>query len=230
MKHIDVKQLTSHAQSAWDSWYRFSDRACHYTAQTWEWYCSSFFSTEAMERYETIGDAIGLMMICAVSLGMAARVTWEDWRRTDEAQQLAEFAVETLEDAKPHVERLAYQAVNLIARPVLNRLGQGGPVLNGTQAEAMDMQGFEGGPVLNGAESLVIDVDIAMTSLTEHLQEKEIPELLLIADQLSVAVPTVQCSKGDLITLMGELQRSCHKVQLAQKYCYIRLPGLNISS
>ena len=185
MKGIDsdIDTLTITAQSAWDSWYRFSDRACHYTAQTWEWYCQTFFSTEAMERYETIGDAIGLLMVCTVSLSMAARVTWEDWRRTDEAQQLAELAGKTLEDAKPHVERLAYQAVNLIARPVLNHLRQGAQVLSSTESPA-------------------IDVDLAMTSLTEHLQGKEIPELLLIADQLKIPVPTVQCSKGDLITLI----------------------------
>ena len=195
---IDVDQLAHHAQSAWDRWYRFSDRACHYTAQTWEWYCSSFFSTEAMERYETIGDAIGLMMICAVSLGMAARVTWEDWRRTDEAQQLAELAVETLEGAKPHAERLAYQAVNLIARPVLNHLEQGGAVLTSTQAEAMDMQGVEGVAVLSSTESPVIDVDIAMTSLTEHLESKELPELLSIAQEVGAEV-AVQ-DKSGLIT------------------------------
>ena len=204
MKHIDVKQLTCHAQSAWDRWYRFSDHACHTTAQTWTWYCRTFFSTEAMERYEAIGDAIGLMMVCTVSLGMAARVTWEDWRRTDEAQQLAELAVETLEAAKPHAERLAYQVINLVARPVLNHLGQGGQVLSSAQSETIAVAEVEGGQVLSGTESLVIDVDIAMTSLTEHLQEKGIPELLLIADQLSVAVPTVQCSKGDLITLIWE--------------------------
>ena len=132
-----------------------------------------------MERYETIGDAIGLMMICAVSLGMAARVTWEDWRRTDEAQQLAELAVETLEGAKPHAERLAYQAVNLIARPVLNHLEQGGAVLSST-------------------ESPVIDVDIAMTSLTEHLESKELPELLSIAQEVGAEV-AVQ-DKSGLIT------------------------------
>ena len=183
MRHIDIEPLTITAQSAWDTWYRASDRACHYTAQTWEWYCQTVFSTEAMERYEAIGDAIGLMMVCTVSLGMAARVTWEDWRHTDEAQQLAELAVETLETAKPHAERLAYQVVNLIARPVLNHLGQGAQVLTST-------------------ESPVIDVDIAMTSLTEHLQEKGIPELLLIADQLEIPVPTVQCSKSQLVSLI----------------------------
>ena len=185
MKHIDFDQLTSHAQSAWDSWYRFRDRACHYTAQTWTWYCRTFFSAKAMGQYESIGDAVGLMMVCTVSLGMAARVTWEDWRHTDEAQRLAELTVEPLEAAKPHAERLAYQAVNLIARPVLNHLNQGAQVLSST-------------------ESPVIDVDIAMTSLTEHLQEKAIPELLLIADQLSVAVPTVQCSKSQLVSLIWE--------------------------
>ena len=176
MKHIDVKQLTSHAQSAWDSWYRFSDRACHYTAQTWEWYCSAFFSTE----------------------GMAARVTWEDWRHTDEAQQLAELAVETLEDAKPHAERLAYQAVNLIARPVLNHLGQGGEVLDSTLAQIQAQQRSEGAEVLGSTESPVIDVDIAMTSLTEHLESKELPELLLIAQELGVEM-AVQ-DKSGLIT------------------------------
>ena len=198
MKHIDVKQLTSHAQSAWDSWYRFSDRACHYTAQTWEWYCSAFFSTEAMERYETIGDNLGLLMVCTVSLGMAARVTWEDWRHTDEAQQLAELAVETLEDAKPHAERLAYQAVNLIARPVLNHLGQGGEALDSTLAQIQAQQGSEGAEVLGSTESPVIDVDIAMTSLTEHLESKELPELLLIAQEVGAEVSVLD--KSGLIT------------------------------
>ena len=204
MRHIDFEQVTSHAQSAWDSWYRFSDRACHTTAQTWEWYCSAFFSTEAMERYETLGDVIGLMMVCTVSLGMAARVTWEDWRRTDEAKQLAELAVETLEAAKPHAERLAYQVVTLIARPMLNHLGQGGQAPGSTEPQTYTQQAFEGGQILGSTESPVIDVDIAMTSLTEHLQEKGIPELLLIADQLEIPVPTVQCSKSQLVSLIWE--------------------------
>ena len=127
-----------------------------------------------MERYETIGEAVGLMMVCTVSLGMAARVAWEDWRGTHEAQQLAELAVETLEAAKPHAERLVYQAINLIARPVLNHLGQSGEVLNGNQTEAQALPAFEGGAIQNGTESPVI----------------------------GVAVPTVQCSKSQLVSLI----------------------------
>ena len=194
MRHLDVEQSTFHAQSAWDSWYRFSDRACHYTAQTWEWYCSSFFSTEAMERYEAIGDAVGLMMVCTVSLGMAARVAWEDWRRTDEAQQLAELAVETLEAAKPHAERLAYQAVNLIARPVLNHLGQGGPALD---SAITDGDGLRIELLADNTDWLAdedaIDID---------LRGKEIPELLLIARELGIET-SVQ-DKSGLITLIWE--------------------------
>ena len=213
MRHLDVEQSTFHAQSAWDSWYRFSDRACHYTAQTWEWYCQTVFSTEAMERYEAIGDAIGLMMVCTVSLGMAARVTWEDWRHTDEAQQLAELAVETLEDAKPHVERLAYQAVNLIARPVLNHLGQGAQVLDSTQAQVQAQQASEGGPVLDsaitGGDDLRIDLLADNTdwladedAIDIDLRGKEIPELLLIARELGIET-SVQ-DKSGLITLIWE--------------------------
>ena len=198
MKCIDVDKLIITAQSAWDSWYRFSDRACHYTAQTWTWYCRTFFSAKAMGQYESIGDAVGLMMVCTVSLGMAARVTWEDWRHTDEAQQLAELAVETLEAAKPHAERLAYQAVNLIARPVLNHLGQGGPVLSSTQTATIAVPEVEGGALLGSTESPVIDVDLAMTSLSEHLESKELPELLSIAQEVGAEV-AVQ-DKSGLIT------------------------------
>ena len=195
------------AQSAWDSWYRFRDRACHYTAQTWEWYCSAFFSTEAEQRYKTLGDGLGLMMVCAVSLGMAARVAWDKWVQTEEAQQLANLAVETLEDAKPHAERLVYQAVNLIARPVLNHLEQGGKVLDSTMAEAQSQQALEDGGNDLKVELLadhtdwdepVIDTDIAMASLAEHLQNKDLPELLLVAQELGAEV-SVQ-DKSGLVT------------------------------
>ena len=213
MRHINFDQLAHHAQTIWEHWYQASDKACHYTAQTWEWYCSALFSTEAMERYETLGDAIGLMMVCTVSLGMVARVAWEDWRRTDEAQQLAELAVETLEDAKPNVERLAYQAVNLIARPVLNHLGQGAQVLDSTQAQVQAQQASEGGPVLDSAitdgDDLRIDLLADNTdwladedAIDIDLRGKEIPELLLIARELGIET-SVQ-DKSGLITLIWE--------------------------
>ena len=62
----------------------------------------------------------------------------------------------------------------------------------------MDMQGVEGVAVLSSTESPVIDVDIAMTSLTEHLESKELPELLSIAQEVGAEV-AVQ-DKSGLIT------------------------------
>ena len=183
MQRIDFDQLTFHAQSAWDQWYAFSDRACHATATAWEWYCNTFFSTKAMERYKSIGDGLGLMMICAVSLGMAARVTWDEWVETEEAQQMSQAI---------------YKAVDQITAYSLDKLAE-------PESEAIDEITDDDLWVellVDNtdwlADETIIDDDLAMASLSEHLESEELPELLLIAQEVGAEV-AVQ-DKSGLIT------------------------------
>ena len=58
--------LTITAQTAWDTWYAFSDRACNDTATAYRWYVATFFSEAANRRYQWIGQMIGSLVALAI--------------------------------------------------------------------------------------------------------------------------------------------------------------------
>ena len=72
-------QLTITANTAWDTWYSFSDRACHDTATVYRWYVATFFSAKAKQRYEEIGQIVGCAMVMAVAAGITARIVFQKW-------------------------------------------------------------------------------------------------------------------------------------------------------
>ena len=62
------------ANTAWDTWYEYSDRACHDTAKVWRWYVQAFFSPEANARYQWVGELIG----CCIALAYLYTKRWVD--------------------------------------------------------------------------------------------------------------------------------------------------------
>ena len=62
------------ANTAWDTWYEYSDRACHDTAKVWRWYVQAFFSPEANARYVWAGELIG----CCIALAYLYTKRWVD--------------------------------------------------------------------------------------------------------------------------------------------------------
>jgi hypothetical protein len=58
--------LTITATTAWDTWYRYSERACNDTAKVYRWYVATFFSAKAQARYEWIGNMIGTLAALAI--------------------------------------------------------------------------------------------------------------------------------------------------------------------
>ena len=202
MTYIDC--LKTQARTAWTTWYDASDRACQATATAWEWYTDTFFSDEATARYRGIGEGLGLLMVCTVSLGVAARSAWEAWRETEEAQALTELAAEAVEVARPHVEQLAYRAINTVARPVLNILSQAQELETEVGEDDFRIESLADNTEWLEYEPVVDAFNAEVADYREQFADKEIPELLLYADQLGVAIPTVQCSKSQLISLIWE--------------------------
>lgn len=62
------------ANTAWDTWYEYSDRACHDTAKVWRWYVQAFFSPEANARYVWVGEMLG----CCIALIILYTRRWVD--------------------------------------------------------------------------------------------------------------------------------------------------------
>lgn len=58
--------LTITANTAWSTWYEFSDRACNDTATVYRWYVATFFSEAASRRYQWIGEMLGCIIALAV--------------------------------------------------------------------------------------------------------------------------------------------------------------------
>jgi len=66
--------LTITANTAWGTWYEFSDRACHDTATVYRWYVATFFSAKAQARYQWIGEMLG----CIIALAILYTQQWAE--------------------------------------------------------------------------------------------------------------------------------------------------------
>ena len=196
--------LMRQARSAWDTWYGVSDRACRYTSQVWEWYIDTFFSAKSDKAYRDLGNTLGFAMVCAVALGQTARVYWDAAMSSDEAQELAEVAADAVEVAKPYAERHAWHAINTVARPVLNHLGQYQELEAELGEDDFRLEALADHTDWLEHEPVPDAFNAEVARFQEQFEGKEIPELLLIADQLQVPVPTIQCSKSQLVSLIRE--------------------------
>ena len=91
---INTTNLTITAQTAWDTWYGFSERACNDTAIVYRWYCQAFFSGAANQRYRNIGVVIGSLMVLSLIAGKLARIYLQKWVDETVEQALVTTEVE----------------------------------------------------------------------------------------------------------------------------------------
>lgn len=66
--------LTITANTAWSTWYAFSDRACNDTATAYRWYVATFFSEAANRRYQWVGEMLG----CVIALAILYTQQWAE--------------------------------------------------------------------------------------------------------------------------------------------------------
>ena len=71
------------ANTAWDTWYEYSDRACNDTAKVCRWYYNTFLGAEAQARYQWVGEMLG----CCIALAYLYTKRWVDAQVEQSLQQ-----------------------------------------------------------------------------------------------------------------------------------------------
>jgi hypothetical protein len=72
-----VRHDGSFVDAAWESWLGASTLACETTGAAWTWYVQSFFSQEAMRRYQWLGQMIACLTMLAYLAGKLTRLHLE---------------------------------------------------------------------------------------------------------------------------------------------------------
>jgi hypothetical protein len=103
-------QLFITANTAWSTWYEFSDRACHDTAKVYRWYVATFFSAKAQQRYQWIGEMLG----CLIALAVLYTQRWAE----AEVQSCIAQPAPQLVEADPFDQPQALAAVAAAMAPV----------------------------------------------------------------------------------------------------------------
>lgn len=114
---IDTFATTT--ENAWDTWYQFSCQASDITESAIRWYCKTFFSSKAKQRYEEIGQIIGFGLVVIAAVGITASILVQDWAESEVQSCIAIEAPTAAIEAMPETAPVATLVVKVDAPKTL---------------------------------------------------------------------------------------------------------------